>query len=224
MKILLFGATGMVGDGVLRWLLASPNVKCVVAVSRKALPVQHPKLETVIEADMFHLQHLETLKGFDACFFCLGASSVGMSAEDYRKLTYDLTVTVARQLLPGNPRMVFEYISGEGTGANSRQTWARVKAETEAALLGMGFRDAYAIRPGFIQPMRGVTSRIRTVRWMYAVTAPAYPLLLKAFGRWVTSTDLLAAAMLQLAVVGSGKKTLNTGELNAIANQAAVRS
>ena len=132
-------------------------------------------------------------KDFDACFFCLGASSVGMSEEDYRRLTYDLTVAVARQLLPGNPRMIFEYISGEGTDANSRQKWARVKAETEAAVLNIGFRGAYAIRPGFIQPIRGVTSRIRSVRWMYALTAPVYPVLQKAFGRWVISTDLLAA-------------------------------
>jgi uncharacterized protein YbjT (DUF2867 family) len=221
MKILLFGATGMVGDGVLRWLNASPKVSRVVAVSRKPLAVQHPKLETVIEPDMFHLQDVDTLRDLDACFFCLGASSVGMSPEDYRRLTYDLTVAVARQLLPGNPRMVFEYISGEGTDANSRQKWARVKAATEAALFEIGFRDAYALRPGFIQPRRGVTSRMRSIRWMYALTAPVFPFLQKTFGRWVTSTDLLAAAMLQLAVKGSEKKVLNTSELNALAKYAA---
>jgi uncharacterized protein YbjT (DUF2867 family) len=217
MNILLFGATGMVGDGVLRWLIASPKVNRVVAVSRKPLSMQNPKLETVIEADMFHLKHLGELRDFDACFFCLGASSVGMSPEDYRWLTYEMTAAVARQLLPGNPQMVFEYISGEGTDAKSRQRWAQVKAETETALLSMGFRDAYALRPGFIQPMRGVASRMQSVRWMYALTAPVYPLLQKTFPRWVTSTDLLAAAMLQLAAAGSAKKTLNTAELNALA-------
>jgi uncharacterized protein YbjT (DUF2867 family) len=223
MNILIFGATGMVGDGVLRWLIASSDVTYIVAVSRRALSVQNPKLETVIEPDMFRLQHVAALRDFDACFFCLGVSSVGMSPEDYRRLTFDLTLAVARQLLPGNPSMVFEYISGEGTNANSRQRWARVKAETETALLNMGFRDAYALRPGFIQPMRGVTSRMRSVRWLYALTAQVYPLLQKAFGRWVTSTDLLAAAMHQLAVAGSEKKTLNTGELNKLAAQAAGR-
>jgi hypothetical protein len=131
-----------------------------------------------------------------------------MSPEDYRRLTHDLTIAVARQLLPGNPHMVFEYISGEGTDAKSRQRWAQVK---------MGFRDAYALRPGFIQPMRGVTSRMRSVRWMYALAAPVYPFVQKMFRRWVTSTDLLAAAMLQLAAAGSAKKTLNTAELNALA-------
>jgi len=220
MNILLFGATGMVGDGVLRWLIASPKVSRVVAVARKPLSVQHPKLQTVIEADMFSLQHLDLLREFNACFFCLGASSVGMSAEDYRRLTYDLTLAVARQLLPGNPRMVFEYISGEGTDAKSRQRWAQVKAETETALLSMGLRDAYALRPGLIQPMRGATSRMRSVRWMYTLTTPIYPFLQKTFSRWVTSTDLLASAMLQLAITGSGKKTLNTGELNALAEHA----
>jgi uncharacterized protein YbjT (DUF2867 family) len=216
MNILLFGATGMVGDGVLRWLIDSPKVSRVVAVSRKPLSPQHPKLEAVIEADMFQLKHLGELRDFDACFFCLGASSVGMSPGDYRRLTYDLTIAVARQLLPGNPHMVFEYISGEGTDAKSRQRWAQVKAETETALLKMGFCDAYALRPGFIQPMRGVTSRMQSVRWMYALTAPVFPFLQKTFGRWVTSTDLLAAAMLQLAAAGSAKKTLNTAELNAL--------
>jgi uncharacterized protein YbjT (DUF2867 family) len=217
MNILLFGATGLVGDGVLRWLIASPKVSRVVAVSRRPLVVQHPKLEVVIEPDMFHLQHVDTLRGLDACFFCLGAGSVGMSPEDYRRLTYDLTVAVAAQFLPGNPRMVFQYISGEGTDAKSRQRWAQVKAETETALLNMGFRDAYALRPGFIQPMRGVTSRMRSVRWMYALTGPVFPFLQKTFNRWVTSTDLLAAAMLQLATEGSAKKTLNTAELNVLA-------
>ena len=219
MKVLLFGATGMVGDGVLRWLIASPKVSRVVAVSRKPLAVQHPKLETVIGPDMFHLHHVDTLRELGGCFFCLGVSSVGMSPEDYRRLTYDLTVAVARQILPGNPRMVFEYISGEGTDPTSRQRWAQVKAETETALLNIGFRDAYALRPGFIQPMRGVTSRMRSVRLMYTLTEPIYPFLQKWFSRFVTSTDRLAAAMLQLAIAGSPKKTLNTRELNAVAEE-----
>ncbi len=217
MNVLLFGATGMVGDGVLRWLIASPEVDRIVAVSRKPLSIAHTKLETVIEGDMFSLQHKEALRDFDACFFCLGVSSVGMNPDEYRRLTYDLTLAVARQLLPGNPRMVFEYISGEGTGADSRQRWARVKAETEAAILNVGFRDSYALRPGFIQPMRGAASRIAWMRRTYAVLSPIYPLLQKAFRGHVTSTDLLAAAMLHLAVAGSEQKILSTADLNAVA-------
>jgi uncharacterized protein YbjT (DUF2867 family) len=217
MNILLFGATGMVGDGVLRWLIASPKVSRVVAVSRKPLSVEAPKLETIIEADMFQLKHLGELRHFDACFFCLGASSVAMSPEDYCRLTYDLTVALARQLLPGNPRMVFEYISGDRTEAKSRQRWAQVNAETETALLKMGFRDAYALRPGFIQPMRSVMSRTRSISWMYALTAPVFPFLQKTFRRWVTSTDLLARRCCNSRPWGAQKKTLNTAELNALA-------
>jgi uncharacterized protein YbjT (DUF2867 family) len=210
----------MVGDGVLRWLISSSQVERVVAVSRKPLVVQDAKLAVVIEDDMYHLQHLDTLKDFDACFFCLGATSVGMSETDYRHLTFDLTTAVARQLLPSNPRMVFEYISGEGTSSDSRQAWARVKAETEAALLAMGFRDAYALRPGFIQPMRGAESRMRSLRWLYALTAPFFPLLEWAFSGFVTSTDRLAQAMLHLAIEGDARKILNTRELNQLVQQA----
>ena len=217
MKIILFGATGMVGDGVLRWLIASPLVERIVAVSRKPLAVRDAKVETIVEPDMFHLRHGDALRDFDACLFCLGISSVGMSAAEYRQSTFDLTVAVATQLLPQNRQMVFEYISGEGTSGSSRQAWARVKAETEAAVLAMGYRDAYALRPGFIQPMRGSTTRMRWLRFIYAVTAPVYPALQRMFARFVTSTDLLASAMLRLATHGNAKKILNTAELNAIA-------
>lgn len=218
MNVLLFGATGMVGDGVLRWLIASPRVDRVAVVSRKPLSIAHSKLETVIETDMFALRHRDALRDFDACLFCAGVSSAGMNPDEYRRLTYDLTVAVARQLLPGNPRMVFEYISGEGTNADSRQRWARIKAETETAILQMGFRDAYALRPGLIQPMRGAASRMAWMRRTYALMAPIYPLLQKMLRRFVTSTDLLAAAMLQLATAGSEQKILNTGDLNAVAD------
>jgi len=217
MKILLFGPTGLVGDGVLRWLITSPKVDQVLAVSRKPLVVQHPKLKVVIEEDMFHLRNADVLKGFDACFFCLGASSVGMDEAEYRRLTVDLTLAVARQLLPANPRMIFEFISGAGAGSNARQMWRRVKGEAEDALLAMGLYDAYALRPAFIQPMRGSTTRYRPLRWIYALTAAVYPYLQKRFDRNVTSTDLLAEAMLQLATAGDVKKILTNGELNQLA-------
>ncbi len=219
MNILLFGASGMVGEGVLRWLIDSPKVARVVAVARKELTVKDAKLEMVIEPDMFNLRQLDKLKDFDACFFCLGVSSVGMDAVEYRRVTYDLTLSVAKTLLPFNPRMVFEYISGERTDARSRQAWARVKAETEDALFALGFRDAYGLRPGFIQPLRGVKSRLRSLRVLYAFSAHIYPFLQRHMARFVTSTDLLGAAMLKLAQVGSAKKRLNTAELNALGRQ-----
>jgi len=113
-RILLFGATGMVGDGVRRWLITSPTLDQVVAVARIPLRVRDAKLDTVIQGDMFHLQRADVLRGFDACFFCLGASSVSMDEAEYRRLTFDLTLAVERQLSPGNPQMVFVFISGAG--------------------------------------------------------------------------------------------------------------
>ena len=217
MRILLFGATGMVGDGVLRWLIASPSVDQVVAVSRKPVQVRDAKLEFVIEGDMFHLQHADALRGFDACFFCLGASSVGLNEAEYRRLTLDLTLAVARQLSPGNPRMVFEFLSGAGAGPTARQMWRRVKGETEQALLEAGLHEFYAVQPGFIQPMRGSRTRHRSLRWIYALTATFYPHLQKRFDHMMTSTDLLAKAMLRLATTGNGKKILSNSELNQLA-------
>ncbi len=166
---------------------------------------------------MFHLRNLDVLKDFDACFFCLGASSVGMNEAEYRHLTVDLTLAVARQLSPGNPRMIFELISGAGAGLDARQMWRRVKGEAEDALLAMGLYDAYALRPAFIQPMRGSTTRHRSLRWIYALTGALYPFLQKQFERGMTSTDLLAKAMVQLATKGNGKKILENDELNQLA-------
>lgn len=217
MKVLLFGATGMIGEGVLRWLVTSPHVDRVVAVSRKHPVVQHPKLDVVMEEDMFHLRNIDVLTDFDTCFFCLGVSSVGMKEAEYRRITCDLTLAVARQLLPGNPRMIFEFISGARADLNGPQMWLRVKAETENALLKIGFHDVYALRPRFIQPMRGAASRNRWVRWIYAATDTLYPSLQKRFDHAVTSTDLLAKAMLQLATIGNANKIVSTSELNRLA-------
>ena len=222
MKILLFGATGLVGDGVLRWLVESPYVDRVVAVSRRPLGIHHVKIDVVIEKDMFQLQNIGMLEGFDACFFCLGASSVGMTETEYRHLTYDLTLAVACQLLPRNPRIIFELISGGRADVDAKQMWSRVKAETENAVLKMGFFDAYALRPGYIQPMRGASSRYRIARWIHAVLAPIYPILQRRFDRAITSTDLLAEAMLQLAIAGNTKKILSNRELNELARSSSV--
>lgn len=217
MKILLFGATGMVGDGVLRRLIVAPEVEKIVAVSRKELTTHNAKVSVVIELDMFEFQNLQMLEGFDACFFCLGASAVGMTETEYRHITLDLTVAVARQLLPLNPTMIFEFISGGRADLNAKQMWSRVKAETENAVLKIGFHDSYALRPGYIQPMRGTASRYRFARWIHALVAPIYPALQKRLDRAVTSTDLLADAMLRLASNGNVKKILSNSELNNLA-------
>lgn len=216
MKILLFGATGMIGEGVLRYVLESQHVDEVVAVSRRPLRFEHAKLSVVIEPDMEHLSQREKLSGFDLCLYCLGVSAVGMSEVEYRKQTIDLTIRIAEQITPLNPAMIFEFVSGEGAGPNAKQMWRRVKAEAEQAVLQFGFRDAYAIRPGFIQPMRGATPRHPAGRFVYKLTAPVHAWMKRTFPKFVTSTDDLAVAMLRLGVEGNAKKIISTKDIQSL--------
>ena len=160
----------------------------------------------------------DELSGFDACFFCLGVSSVGMSEADYRRITYDLTLAVARVLAPVNPGLRFVYVSGAGTDSTERgrSMWARVKGATENALLAMPMR-ATMVRPGFILPMYGVRSNTGWYRAMYAVLAPAYPVLRRLFPGAVTSTDELGRAMVHIGRYGSPKPILTSRDLNRLA-------
>ena len=194
MNILLFGATGMVGDGVLRWLVTAPEVTRIARkFSRRPLAFQHVKVETIVELDMFHLRHLYLRCARHGSSTLASSVRARLQSEAtpevYRNLTFDLTLAVAGQLLPRNPGMVFEYISGEGTDRQSHRGWSRVKAETEDAILAAGFRDAYAApRPGFIQPMRGAVSREKWARRFYSVTAPFYPVIRALFGKILSPT------------------------------------
>ncbi|MDX6763908.1 epimerase [Streptomyces sp. F8] len=179
MNVLLFGATGMLGRGVLRECLRDDSVDGVLAVGRSPLGVTHPKLRERVQDDPSDLSAAGVdPAAYDACFFCLGVSSVGMKEEDYRRVTHDLTLAVARPLAAANPGMTFVYVSGEGTDSTGRgrSMWARVKGRTENDLLELPFR-AYMFRPGIVQPVRGVPSRTRLYRVLYAVTAPLVPLL-----------------------------------------------
>src|SRR5476649_1685252 len=154
MKTIITGATGMVGEGVLLECLNNPGVDQVLVINRKPGGVSHPKLHEVIHADFFNLSPIEReLVGFDACFFCLGVSSVGMSKEEYRHITYDLTLSVAQMLAKLNPAMSFCYVTGAGTDSSEQggTAWARVKGATENALIGL-FKQAYMFRPGFMRP------------------------------------------------------------------------
>lgn len=208
MRVILFGATGMVGQGVLRECLLDSGVEAVLSVGRTALGVSHPKLSELVVADLFALEPIE---GFDACFFCLGVSSVGMKEADYRRVTYDLTLSIAAKL-PED--LTFVYVSGEGTDAEGRSMWARVKGATENALLAMPFR-AYMFRPGYIQPLHGVRSKTRWYRVAYVAVAPVYPLLRRLFP--ATTTEQIGRAMLSVARYGSAKRVLQTRDINAIA-------
>jgi uncharacterized protein YbjT (DUF2867 family) len=220
MNVLLFGATGMVGQGVLRECLLDPGVERVLAVGRRKTGLEHEKLREIVRADLFDLSAVEgELAGHDACFFCLGVSSAGMSEPEYTRVTFDLTMAVARVLARLNPGMTFIYVSGAGTdaGERGRTMWARVKGRTENALLGLPFRAATMFRPGFIQPMHGIRSRTRLYRALYAVAGPLYPLWKTLFPGFVTTTEKVGRAMLRAARDGAPRAVLENRDINALA-------
>jgi uncharacterized protein YbjT (DUF2867 family) len=212
MKVLLFGATGMVGQGVLRECLLDERVTEVLAVGRTAVGTTHPKLREIVRPDLFDLPAAD-LAGFDACFFCLGVSSTGMKEPAYRRITKDLTLSVAGLLSD----MTFVYVSGQGTDSSEhgRLMWARVKGETENALLAMPLR-AFMFRPGLIQPMHGITSKTRLYSALLVVFRPLFPLLRKLFPNNVTTTETLGRAMVNVADRGSDKKLIETPDINAL--------
>jgi uncharacterized protein YbjT (DUF2867 family) len=220
MKVMLFGATGMVGRGVLRECLLDPDVEQVLAVGRNPTGVADGKLSEIVRADLFDLSPVvDGLTGYDACFFCLGVSSAGMGEEKYRRLTYDLTLGVARLLADRNPGMTFVYVSGMGTDSTERgrSMWARVKGATENALQRLPL-EVYLFRPGYIQPTHGTTSRVWWYRAMYAVVAPLYPVLRRAFPGQVTTTEQIGRAMLAVARHGAAARILGPREINAAAS------
>src|SRR5579872_1827062 len=164
MNVVLFGATGMVGQGVLRECLLDPEVTRVLSIVRTPSGQNHPKLREVAHADFLDFSVLESeLSGYDACFFCLGVTSAGMKEEDYRRITYDVTPAAARLLAKLNPNMTFIYVSGMGTDSSEhgRTVWARVKGKTENDLLRLPSKAAYMFRPGVIVPLHGIKSKTK---------------------------------------------------------------
>jgi len=221
MRVILFGATGMIGQGVLRECLLDADVEAVLAVGRSATGQKHDKLREIIHADLFDLSPIEEqLTGYDACFFCLGVSSAGMSEADYRRVTYDLALAVGRTLAKKNPSMTFVFVSGAGTNAKGRSMWARVKGETENALLELPFKGAYMFRPGGILPMHGIKSRTRLYRVVYAIMGPLYPLWKALFPNALTTSERMGQAMLAVAKRGAPQPILETKDINAVTSTA----
>ena len=217
MKVVIFGATGMVGAGVLHECLADPRVSSVLVVGRNSCGVAHTKLEEILHADFFDYGAIQgRFAGGDACFFCLGVSSAGMKEADYRRLTYDLTLAAAKAVLAGAGRPVFCYVSGAGTDSTERgrMMWARVKGATENALLKLPFRAAVMFRPGYIQPLRGIRSKTRLYQAIYDVVGPLYPLLRRIAPRHVTTTTALGRAMIEVADSGAPKAILESDDIN----------
>ena len=218
MRILIFGASGMVGQGVVRECLRDENVSEVLCVGRSALPEQHAKLRQIIHGDLFDLAAKEDdLRGFDACLFCLGVSSFRMKEELYRHITQQLTLSIAERLLPLNPSMVFVYVSGEGTDPHGKAMWARVKGETEQALLGMPFRATYMFRPGLILPLHGIRSKSKIYQLFYSLFRPI-GWLLRLNLRLATTTEAVGQAMLQVVKHLPSKHILHTAEINRLAS------
>ena len=219
MKVILLGATGMVGQGVLRECLLDPEVETVLAIGRNASAQEHEKLHEIVHKDLPDLSAIEgELSGYDACFFCLGVSAVGMNEEAYRRVTYDLTISVARTLAKVNPAMTFIYVSGAGTDSTERgrMMWARVKGKTENALLPMPFKAVYMLRPGYIQPLHGVRTKTRWYGAVYAMMAPLYPVWKLLFPKYVTTTECVGRAMLNVAKRGAFKSVVENQDINRI--------
>jgi uncharacterized protein YbjT (DUF2867 family) len=220
MKVIIFGASGMVGQGALRECLLDPEVEAVLSIGRSASGQRHAKLKELVQQDVADLKMIEQeLAGYGACLFCAGVSAAGMSEQDYRRITYDLTLKVAQTLERLNPKMTFVYVSGGGTDSTERglAMWARVKGATENALLAMPFERAYMLRPGFIRPLHGIVSKTGWYRALYAVVGPAYPLLKRAFPGQVTTTEELARAMLLLLKNGFKERVLENRDIVALA-------
>ncbi|MDN7179776.1 epimerase [Caballeronia sp. SEWSISQ10-4 2] len=216
MKVLIFGATGMVGQGVLRECLLDTDIKRVVTVGRNATGQQYPKLTEIVHKDLLDLTSIESeLTGFDACFFCLGVSSFRMSEADYTRLTYDLTFAVGRTLSRLNPDMTFAYVTGAGTDATERGRvmWARVKGRTENALMRMPFKAAYMFRPGMIQPMDGIRSKTPVYQMVISLGRPLFPVLRRAFPNTITTTSQLGRAMIAVAKERAASRVLETRDI-----------
>lgn len=220
MRVILFGATGMVGQGVLHKCLDDPDVELVLSIGRTPTGKNHPQLREIIRQDLYNYSDLRTeLTGFDACFFCLGISSLRMSEEDYTRITYNLTLAAATILSQQNPQMTFIYVSGAGTDSSEKGKvmWARVKGKTENAILNMPFAGAYMFRPGFIEASYGETSKTKLYRVLYPFMKVILPIFRRMFPEQILTTEQIGQAMLNLTRSGGQKRILNIRDIQVAA-------
>jgi uncharacterized protein YbjT (DUF2867 family) len=214
---IVFGGTGMVGQGVLRECLLDPDVVYVLSIVRTPSGQRDPKLRELAHEDFLDFSPIESeLTGFDAAFFCLGVTSAGKTEEQYSRVTYDITMAAAQPLARLNPDMTFVFVSGAGTDGteHGRVMWARVKGKTENALLKLPFKAAYMFRPGVIQPMHGVKSSTALYRIPYLILRPVMPWLRRRFPQYVTTTEQLGRAMIAVAKHGAPKPVLENADIN----------
>jgi len=220
LNVILFGATGMIGQGVLRECLISPDVERVLAVGRSGTGQTHEKLRELQLSDMMsYASVLGHLQGYDACFFCLGITSAGVSEADYRRVTVDMAVAAGRALVGMNPDMTFVFVSGAGTDSTmtSRTMWQRVKGEAENAILAMPFKAKYCFRPAIVRPMHGITSRTPSYRLFYRLASPLFPVVTALAPDRVGTTERIGRAMIEVVKHGAPKAILEQRDINAIA-------
>ena len=219
MNVIIFGATGMVGQGVLRECLLDPNVERVLSIGRTSGGVSNPKLQEIVRKELWNYADIETsLSGFDACFFCLGIASSGMTEEDYERVTYGIALAAAKVLCQLNPRMTFIFVSGAGADSSERGRlmWARIKGKTENAILRLPFAAAYVFRPGVIQPLHGVKSKTALYRVVASIAKPLFPLLRTVFPNYVLTTEEIGRAMLTVVRYGAPKRILESADVRAV--------
>lgn len=221
MKVIITGATGMVGKGVLLECLKNEKVAFVLVINRKSVDLQHPKLKEIIHKDFFDLSAIrDDMAGYDACFFSLGITSFRQSKEAYTRITYDLTMNFARELLIGNPGMTFIYVSGAGTDSSEsgRSMWASVKGKTENDIIKLGFKDAYAFRPAYIKPEANAPSSTPLYQILLSTFGLLHPLIKFLFPKYTTTTTQIGKAMIEVVENGFNKKQVESVDIIQLAN------
>lgn len=216
-RAIITGATGMVGEGVLHECLLHPDLEQVLVINRRPCGVTHPKLKEIIHTDFFNLSPVQAqMVNYNACFFCLGITSVGMKEQEYYHLTYELTMNIAKILVEQNKDMVFTYVSGAGTNNNekSKNMWIRVKGKTESDLMKLPFKKAYMFRPGYMQPTKG----LKNTQKLYFAVSWMYPALRFLFPKFVCTLKELGLAMIHTVTVGYEKQILEVKDIVKLAN------
>lgn len=215
-QLILTGATGMVGEAVLHECLQQEDVENILVINRRPCGVEHPKLKEIIHTDFLDLSPIKNqLAGYNACFFCLGVSSIGKKENEFHRLTYTLTMHMAEILVKQNSNMVFCYISGVGTDSSEkgRIMWARVKGKTENDLMKLPFQKTYAFRPGFLQPTKGLKNKLK----LYTYFGWLYPVIRTFFPKYSCTLKELGLAMIHAVTKGYPKNVLEVKDIVALA-------
>lgn len=215
MKVLIYGASGMVGGAVLKESLDAEDVTEVQIIGRSPISAWHPKMSVKVQADLLQYGATHMLDGFDACFFCLGSSAMGSTETEYRRINYEIPLAAGRALAQANPATTFIYVSGAGTGTQ-KAMWSRVKRQTEIDLLNLPFENACMFRPGVIQPLRGVRSKTGWYRAVYAVASPVLSIMRHLLPAQILTSAELGQAMLQVARTGAPKPILESRDIRAL--------